>query len=356
MPLVGKLAGALGLATVLWLWVDWREAAQALTGADLDLLTLAFAASVASVALSACKWQGLLERIGLRLGLGLSARLYWIGCFFSNFLPTGVGGDAVRLLLTPAKGRLTEVAGTILVERLTGLLVMLLLAAAGLALQPLGLADAWFERLLLATVLALAAGVATLLLMPRLFLRALDRAAALAPRVLAPRASRAPLAWAREVAGGVVGPACDLGSVVWAVLVSIPFYAANILAQFLLLRAVGAELGLPQAALAAPVVLLVGLLPVSVNGLVLAEGAFVVVYASAGVPPELALAAAILRRLVDLANSGAGGLLWLGWQGEGGTAAGAAAPGGGATRTGWRRAAAGCGAGGAGGGVRGPVF
>ena len=52
----------------------------------------------------------------------------------------------------------------------------------------------------------------------------------------------------------------------------------------------------------------------TVNGLFLAEGAFVLVYASVGVAPETALAAAILRRLVDLANSGFGGLLWLAWQ------------------------------------------
>jgi hypothetical protein len=42
----------------------------------------------------------------------------------------------------------------------------------------------------------------------------------------------------------------------------------------------------------------------------------VLVYASVGVAPETALAAAILRRLVDLANSGFGGLLWLAWQAD----------------------------------------
>ena len=38
------------------------------------------------------------------------------------------------------------------------------------------------------------------------------------------------------------------------------------------------------------------------------------VYASAGVPPEVAFAAAIVRRLVDFANSGLGGVMWLAWQ------------------------------------------
>ena len=74
MPLVGKLAGALGLGVVLWLWVDWREAGGAIAEADPMLLGLAFLASVASVMVSARKWQGLLHRIGVRVGFGLSAR------------------------------------------------------------------------------------------------------------------------------------------------------------------------------------------------------------------------------------------------------------------------------------------
>lgn len=308
MPLIGKLAGALGLGTVLWLWIDWHEATATLAAADPRLVALALLASVASVLVSVRKWQRLLDRIELRLGFGILARLYWIGSFFSNFLPTGVGGDAVRLLLTPAEGRLSAVAGSILVERLTGLLVMLLLAATGLALQPLALADLWFQETLLAAVLALAAAVATVLLAPRLFLVALDRLGAFVPGRL-----RGPFAKVRKIADGIVGPACDREAVAGAILYSVPFYAANIVAQFWVLRAVGAEITLAQVTLAAPVILLVGILPITINGLVLAEGAFVVIYAGCGVSPEIALAAALLRRVIDLANSSAGGLLWLGW-------------------------------------------
>jgi uncharacterized membrane protein YbhN (UPF0104 family) len=111
-----------------------------------------------------------------------------------------------------------------------------------------------------------------------------------------------------------MGPAADRLAVAVAVLYSLPFYAAVILAQYLTLRAVGAPVGLVEVILGAPLVCAVTLLPVTVNGLFLAEGAFVLIYASVGVAPETALAAAILRRLVDLANSGFGGLLWVAWQ------------------------------------------
>lgn len=311
MLVAGKVVGALGLAALLWLWVDWREALAAVARADPALLALALAASVASVLVSAWKWQILLRRIRVELGFGLTARLYWIGCFFSNFLPTGIGGDAVRLLLTPAAGRLEEVTGTILTERLTGLLVMLLLATFGLAVQPLELAGPWLGDTLLALVVALALGVAGLLAAPSLLLRAVGRLARGLPGALGRLCARA-----HGLAARVAGPVRDGRAVGLALLISVPFYALNILAHYFPLQAVGAEIGLAEVALVAPVVLLVGLLPITPNGLVLAEGAFVALYAGVGVPPELALAAAVLRRLVDLANSGFGGIAWLGWRAE----------------------------------------
>jgi len=108
-----------------------------------------------------------------------------------------------------------------------------------------------------------------------------------------------------------VGALRDAAGLGRALAVSLPFYGTVILAQYLVLEAVGADLPLLEVVLLAPLVPLLSLLPLSLNGLGLAEAVFVLLYGSAGVPPETALAAAALRRLVDLANSGLGGLLWL---------------------------------------------
>ena len=56
---------------------------------------------------------------------------------------------------------------------------------------------------------------------------------------------------------------------------------------------------------------LLSLVPISLNGIGLAEGVFVAVYGVVGVLPDAALAAALLRRLVDLLDSAVGGLFWL---------------------------------------------
>ena len=109
------------------------------------------------------------------------------------------------------------------------------------------------------------------------------------------------------------GRGCDARAVTVAILYSFPFYGAMMVAQYWMLRSVGAEVGLLAVVLGAPLVSLVALTPITINGLFLAEGAFVLIYASTGVQPEVALAAAIVRRLVDLVNSGLGSFMWLAW-------------------------------------------
>ena len=123
--LAAKALVAALLAAALCLSVDLDEAAAALARARPLPLATALAASALGVLVSAEKWRGLLCHAGVGLTLAACARLYWVGMFASNLLPTSVGGDAVRLLLTPAPGRRAAVAGSILVERLTGFLVLL---------------------------------------------------------------------------------------------------------------------------------------------------------------------------------------------------------------------------------------
>src|SRR4051812_46136024 len=225
--------------------------------------------------------------------------------FFSNFLPTSVGGDAVRLALTPSPDRQAQVAGSILVERLTGFIVMLALCALGLALRPPGPARG-LPWLLPVVLLGLAVLASALLLAPAPLVRLLTW---LDPRV--PAAARWPLAAARKVAAATAAHARDMRALVPALLMSLPFYGTIILAQWLVLRAVGAGPRLGEVALAAPLVQLLGLVPLTPNGLGVVEAGFVLLYTGLGVPADAATAGAVLRRLVDLANSALGAPAWL---------------------------------------------
>lgn len=88
--------------------------------------------------LSAWKWQLLLRARGAPVSLWSCCRIYAAGMFGNLWLPTNVGGDALRAALLvrqcPNLGRANAVA-SILVERLTGFAALLFLAAGALALR-----------------------------------------------------------------------------------------------------------------------------------------------------------------------------------------------------------------------------
>jgi glycosyltransferase 2 family protein len=302
---VKVLVGA-GLLIALCTLVDAAKTAALLNEVHLLPLATAFAVSGLGVLISAEKWRGLLWRVGIMLSFAASVRLYWIGTFCSNFLPTSIGGDAVRLVLTPAPGCRALVAGSILVERLTGFLVMLALCTIGLILRPEYFDEPGLRGTFLAAVLALEFGVIVILLAPDLFLTPFSWLAERLPALL----GRAAAAAAR-VAQAAMTQALDPAGQGRAIGLSVCFYGTIILVQHAVLRAAGAEVQLIEVALVAAVVPLLSMLPVSLNGLGVAEGVFVLLYIQLGVDPETALAAAVLRRVVDLAHSGLGGLFWL---------------------------------------------
>lgn len=107
----------------------WRE----IQSVHLGWLGLAFALCIAGTALRAYRWQALLVGLGLQVPIGRLIKLYFVGTFFNTFLPSGFGGDVVRVLEVAQESRRAhEATGTVLVDRLTGILVLLALALLAL--------------------------------------------------------------------------------------------------------------------------------------------------------------------------------------------------------------------------------
>jgi uncharacterized protein (TIRG00374 family) len=93
------------------------------------VVALAFLVNSAWVVPCAIRWKGIARFCGYPLPFRASARYYVIGTFFNSFLPTGNGGDVVRgYLATREYGcPLGGIWGTILVERIIGMMVSLCL-------------------------------------------------------------------------------------------------------------------------------------------------------------------------------------------------------------------------------------
>jgi glycosyltransferase 2 family protein len=109
-------SGAINASRLLGLARAWPLSAAALLLVFLTLL------------LTSWRLCLLLGGQGLHLPLGASLRLSLIGALFSNILPGSTGGDLVRVYLAarPNAGRRTEIATTLVIDRIIGLLALLL--------------------------------------------------------------------------------------------------------------------------------------------------------------------------------------------------------------------------------------
>ncbi|GAC1519787.1 MAG: hypothetical protein NVS2B7_40540 [Herpetosiphon sp.] len=90
--------------------------------------------------ISCAKWRVLLIQEDIAVPFTRLVRWYIMGSFASNFLPTVVGGDAVRAFYAGrSTGAPVPVIRSILLERATGFLVLTVLACIGLLklLQPI---------------------------------------------------------------------------------------------------------------------------------------------------------------------------------------------------------------------------
>jgi uncharacterized protein (TIRG00374 family) len=306
---VAKAAVGIGVLLLLGFAVDWQSSLDLILTAEPVWIALAVILNVAALLLSAWRWERLLRVLGPRLGLPKAIKAYWVGSLFGNVLPSTVGGDVVRIALVRERAGFARASASIAVERLTGL--AMLLVAALLALVPPAAATMLGQQrwgLIVCFAGILASGFLLLAFAPQ------PSAAASGARVRhhvarLPQIARL-LKTGRAFGGALLAYRHRPGALFLTLILSALFYAMLALFQWALLRAVGAKIGPLEVAVAVPLVILVNLLPISINGLGVTEGAFVVLYSRLGVPAEIALSAAILRRLVIVAITSIGLVYW----------------------------------------------
>lgn len=126
---------------------------------NISVASLAAAAAVffASAVLGAWQWHRLLAAGGIALAFGQTFRVYFVGLFFNNFLPAGVGGDVVKIYDVSRFGNDPyQVFATTILDRvigIAGLCVLALAASLGLAARG-GLDRLWLYALVFAGCMA----------------------------------------------------------------------------------------------------------------------------------------------------------------------------------------------------------
>jgi glycosyltransferase 2 family protein len=279
---------------VLLTWVawetNWQEVGSAFARLRLELWLAAVAVLVATQFVSAWRWQALARPFGFERSIGQLVSYYFIGMYFNLLLPTSVGGDVVRAwYLDGHSGRRLAAFVAVFVDRFSGLVVLLSLACAGVVLWPLEL-PAWIPLFVWT-----AAGGAVLAVagLPR-FARHSKRVARRLDKV-------------RQALRALRAPRLLLGST----LLSLGVQAGNVILVWLIGNAIGAEVPGGYYWIMVPMVSLLAMLPVSINGMGVREGATALFLAHLGVPDGTAKTLALLWFAVFLTVSLLGGVVYL---------------------------------------------
>lgn len=282
---LGQLAVALGLLALLWRAADGPEAARSLASAEWSWLILAIVALTLQTTLSALRWQLTARQLGITLRTTHAIREYYLAQVVNQSLPGGMIGDAGRAVRARAQAGLLASGQAVVFERLAGQIAMFVtLAAAFLATSVVPGGFDW-PGWLAATVAALL--VAGLALPALLF-----------------GATRLPGAAGRGAAGlwRALGTAlASRRALPGQVCLSMGTTLCNLGAFALCARAVGVDLDLAAVAALVPLILFTMLIPISISGWGLREGAAAALFPVAGATASGGLAASVAFGLVFIA-------------------------------------------------------
>ncbi len=246
------------------------------------LLGAAVVVTLIGVVLSAWRWQRVLEVFDAHLALAWLTTTYLASLFVGSVLPTTIGGDVLRVSRASTKVGSNTAFGSVALERLTGFIVLPVIVVLGFALEPsmLGRGQSWLALLIAGLTLALLGFVLLAVGHPRLAGRFADREN-----------------WSRFIGAvhvGVNSLRREPAQIV-RVLTAALLYQLSVIAVFgLVFRAL--DLHIPVAAELAfvPAVLMVQVLPISISGLGVREGALFLFFKSFGMNQSQALAAGLL--------------------------------------------------------------
>ena len=301
---VGRIVVSVALLGYVLLKADLPSFVARWPGISQPLLALMLLLQLAGVFISSLKWWLLLRAAEQPVAYLWTVRTYLVGQFFSNFLPTSIGGDAVRVFrLNWLVGRLALAIASVFVERITGFLALTIIGWVALGLNFDRFGDNWQLRWAMIWVL-LAASVGLLV--------------ALSAPWTVGLLSRLPLPNVIDWRGKLRGMAdalalfyADRGTLVLVMLLSFGYQLSWIAVNVVAAQALSMEVAWSFIALMVPISDIVGLLPIFFNNLGVREGIYTLLLGLLGLPAAQALALSLLVFGARLMVSLLGGVVLL---------------------------------------------
>ena len=234
--------------------VNWDGLVAVLQRLDLYTALAASALWGVLIAALAFRWRIFLRQHRIDVPFPTVFSITWGGQFFNSLLPGSTGGDVFKIYqvcrLLPK--RRAAAAATVLVDRFSALVALLIAAGTAFLIEPGPVRTLLGGRFDAASgvwlvVIGLVGAIAT----------------ALIARKFIPAAMQERI-W--RLLGAIREGLALTPQVVFAFVIAFGIHLLNFLSVYLFARALGIEIGLTQVLLMMPVVLLLIMAPVTING------------------------------------------------------------------------------------------
>lgn len=277
--------------------VNFAELAAIFRQANFLWLLVGFALFLLGVVTRAFRWSILLKGLGTRIRYGRLLTLYFVAGFFNTVFPSSVTGDVVRAYEAAQDVPGGVAAGTVIIDRATGLLALFMLALLALPFRPDNFPPTLLRQIGSIAFLGLTSG---LIILQGTLPRKLGR---LIPQKLQPL-------WDKIDAVLTAVEACGWHSIWGAITISLLFNLMQIGWWWASSQALNYEIPFTYFLLTTPIMSMAILLP-SIGGLGIRESLAPLLFLGAGLTFSQAVALSLLVFAIERTAGLAGGPVYL---------------------------------------------
>jgi hypothetical protein len=314
--LIGKIVVSVSLITCFFQKIDIGQLVNYFTSCHLIWLCVAIIIFFLGLTVTTYKWQILLNTLKVEVAFKKLLSLNLIGMFYSFFVPGGqISGEVIKgIKLTNVCRRSSEVLISIAMDKLTGILALVILALVGIFTQFSLIKDYKLLMMILA-ILLIITFFALLILNKQL--------ASLAERTTHLIFERERLRFFKKYISPVWNSLKaykeDISVLGKSLAYSFVFQMVGIAISYVVALSLKIQIPFNVFIWIVPIVSIVQSLPISISGIGVREGAFIFFLAQYEVPTSQALALSLIIFGIMIIGSLVGGLIelrdfWVGWK------------------------------------------
>ena len=282
---------------------DYTAIYKSLISALPLYLLLALSTLLFGKLLSGYRWQLLLGAQDIRIPLKFLITSLFVGQFFNSFLPTTIGGDAIRAYDTAeASKEPAKSLTTVFTDRFIGVLALVLLAVLALIVAFLIGDDVLFYLVPVLSVFFLCIIGLAIVLNDLLFESIVKGLRRIKLNRIADQVNKI----YKSIQEMKVAPR----TLLYAFVISLLLQINVVIFHYFISLALGLEVPILYYFIIVPVALTFLIVPFSINGIGLREGVFVFLLAGIGVSPSDAIALSLLSFFLVLTQAMIGGIIF----------------------------------------------